>query len=74
MLRQSFQHQANSRKNYCRNITVKIHNQEQHNLYHDKDYLFRDKQKMKEVNSLLRQDVEKQHKKKNGDKEILVAT
>ena len=67
MLRQSFHHQANSRKS-CRNRTVKIHNQGQHNLYHNKDYLCRDRQNMKEVNSLLRQDAEEQHKK-NGNKE-----
>ena len=54
----------------CRNITIKIHNQEQHNLCRDTDYFCRDKQNMKEVNSLSRQDVEKQHKK-NGDKEVL---
>ena len=34
---------------------------------------FYDKQNMKEVNSLSRQDAEEKHKK-NGDKEILVAT
>ena len=57
----------------CHNITVIIHNQEQHNLCRDKDYLCRDIQNMKEVNSLSRQDAEEQHKK-NGDKKILVAT
>ena len=72
MLRQSFHHQANSRKS-CRNITFRIHNQGQHNLCRDKDYFYRDRQNMKEVNSMSRQDVEEQHKK-NGNKEILVAT
>ena len=66
MLQQSFQHQANSRKNYCRDITIRIHNQEQQNLC-------RNKQNMKEVNSLSLQEVEEQHKK-NGDKEIIVVT
>ena len=66
MLRQSFHHQANSRK-LCHNITVII-NQGQHNLYRDKDYFCRNRQNMKEVNSLSRQDAEEQHKK-NGNKE-----
>ena len=65
MLRQSFHHQANSRKS-CHNKIVRIHNQGQHNLC-------RDRQNMKEVNSLSRQDAEEQHKK-NGNKEILVVT
>ena len=56
-----------------RDITFRIHNQEQQNLCRDKDYFCRDKQNMKEVNSPSRQEVEEQHKK-NGDKEILVAT
>ena len=73
MLRQSFHHQANSRKNCCHNIIIRIHNQGQHNLCHDKDYLCRDKQNIKKVNSLSRQDAEEQNKK-NGDKEILCAT
>ena len=67
MLRQSFHHQANSRKSR-RNIIVRIHNQGQHNLCRDKDYFFHDRQNMKEVNSLSRQDVEDQHKK-SGNKE-----
>ena len=67
MLRQSFHHQANSRKSY-RNITVRIHNQGQHNLCREKDYFYRDRQNVKEVNFLSRQDVEEQHKK-NGNKE-----
>ena len=50
-----------------------IHNQDQHNLCRDKDYFYRDKQNMKEVNSLSRQNAEEQHKKNVG-KEILVAT
>ena len=57
----------------CRIITVRIHNQGQHNLYRDKDYFCCHKQNRKEVNSLSRQEAEEQHKK-NGDKEILVAT
>ena len=57
----------------CRNIAVRIHNQEQHNLCYNKDYFCRDKQNIKGVNSLSRQEAEKQHKK-IGDKEILVAT
>ena len=57
----------------CHNITIRIHNQGQHNLCRDKDYFYRNKQNMKEVNSLSRQDAEEQHKK-NGNKEILVAT
>ena len=57
----------------CRDITFRIHNQEQQNLYHDKDYFYRDNQNMKEVNSLLQQEAEEQHKK-DGDKEILVVT
>ena len=67
MLRQSFHHQAHSRKS-CRDTTVRIHNQGQHNLCCEKDYFCRDRQKIKEVNSLSQQDVEKQHKK-NGNKE-----
>ena len=67
MLRQSFHHQANSRKS-CHNITVRIHNQEQHNLCREKDYFCQDRQNIKEVNSLSRQDTEEQHKK-NGNKE-----
>ena len=42
-------------------------------LISDKDYLCHNKQNMKEVNSLSRQEAEGKHKK-NGDKEILVAT
>ena len=57
----------------CRDITFKIHNQEQQNLCRDKDYFCRDKKNIKEVNSLSRQEDEEQHKK-NGDKEILVVT
>ena len=57
----------------CHNITFRIHNQEQQSLYHDKDYLCHDKQNVKELNSLLRQEA-KEQQKKNGDKEILVAT
>ena len=45
----------------------------QHNLYHDQNYFCHDRQNMKEVNSLSRQDAEEQHKK-NGNKEIIVAT
>ena len=67
MLPQSFHHKANSRKS-CRNITVRIQNQGQHNLCRDKDYFCRDRQNKKEVNSLSRQDVKEQHKK-NGNKE-----
>ena len=57
----------------CRDITFKIHNYEQQNLCRDKDYFYRDKQNMKEVNSLSRQGVEEQHKK-NDDKETHVVT
>ena len=57
----------------CRDITFIIHNQKQQSLCHDKDYFCRDKQNVFEVNSLLRQEAEEQHKK-NGNKEILVAT
>ena len=57
----------------CRNITIKIHNQGQHNLSCNKNYFYCDRQNIKEVNSLLRKDAEEQHKK-NGNKEILVAT
>ena len=57
----------------CRNITFRIHNQEQQNLCRDKDYLCRNKQNMKEVNSLSRQGAEEQNKR-SGDKEIHVAT
>ena len=42
-------------------------------LCHDKDYFCYDKQNMREVNSLSRQEVEEQYKR-NGDKEIHVAT
>ena len=63
---------SQQRKSFC-NIIVIIRNKEQHNLCRDKDYFYRDRQNMKEVNSLSRQDAEEQHKK-NGDKEILVAT
>ena len=38
-------------------------------FYCDKDYLCRDNQNMKEVNSLSRHETEEQHKK-NGDKEV----
>ena len=57
----------------CRNITFIIYNQGQHNLYHNKDYFYCDKQNIKEVNSLSRQDVEEEHEN-NGNKEIVVAT
>ena len=56
----------------CHNITVIIYNQGQHNLYHNKDYFCRDKQNIKEVNSLSQQDAEEEHKK-NGNKEILIS-
>ena len=57
----------------CRDITVRIHNLEEQNLCRDKDYFCHDKQNIKEVNSLSRQEAEEQHKK-NGDEEIVVAT
>ena len=57
----------------CRNVTVIIYNQGQHNLYRNKDYFNGDKQNIKEVNSLSQQDVEEEHKK-NGNNEIVVAT
>ena len=57
----------------CRDITFRIHNQEQQNICRDKDYFCCDKQNMKEVNSLLRQEAEEQHQK-NDDKENFVAT
>ena len=60
-------------KKSCRDITLRIHNKEQQNICRDKDYFCRDKQNMREVNSLLRQEIEEQHKR-NGDKEIHVAT
>ena len=63
---------SQQRKSY-RDIAARIHNQVQHNLCREKDYLCLDKQNMKEVNSLSRQETEEQHKN-NGDKEILVAT
>ena len=63
---------SQQRKSCC-DITFRIHNQEQQNLYRDKDYLCRDNQNMKEVNSLSRQEAEEQYKK-DGDKEILVVT
>ena len=63
---------SQQRKSYC-DITFRIHNQEQQKFYHDKDYFCSDKQNMKEVNSLSRQGFEEQHKR-NGDKEIHVAT
>ena len=52
-----------------------IHNSQQRatKFCRDKDYFYRDKQNMKEVNSLSRQGVEEQHKR-NGDKEIYIAT
>ena len=42
-------------------------------LCSDKDYFCRNKQNMREVNSLSRQEVEEQYKR-NGDKEIHVTT
>ena len=57
----------------CRAITFKIHNKEQQNLCRDKYYLCRNKQNIREVNSLSRQEIEKQYKR-NGNKEIHVAT
>ena len=71
MLRQSFQHQANSRKIFCRDITFRVHNKEQQHLGRDKDCFCRDKQNMREVNSMSGHEVEKQHKK-NDDKEVHV--
>ena len=50
----------------CRDITVRIHNKEQQNLS-------RDKQNIREVNSLSRQEIKEQHKR-NDDKEIHAAT
>ena len=55
----------------CRNITFRIHNKEQQNLCRNKDYLCRDKQNIREVNSLSQQEIKEQHKR-NGDKEIHV--
>ena len=55
-------------KKSCHDITFKNHNKVQQNLYRDKIYFCRDKQNMREVNSLSRQEIEKQHKR-NGDKE-----
>ena len=73
MLRQSFQHGASLRKNFCRNkenlchdITFRIHNKEQQNLC-------RNKQNIREVNFLSQQEIKEQHKR-NGDKEIHAAT
>ena len=60
------------RKSY-HDITFRIQNQEQQNLCREKDYLCRDKQSMKEVNSMSQQEVEEQNKR-SGDKEIHVAT
>ena len=60
-------------RKFSRDITFRIHNQKQQNLYRDKDYFCRDNQNMKEVNSLSRQEAEEQQKK-DGDKEILVVT
>ena len=60
-------------KKSCRDITFIIHNKEQQNLCRDEDYLCRDKQNMREVNSLSRQKIEEQHKR-NSDKEIHVTT
>ena len=54
-------------------MTFRIHNQEKQNLCHDNDYFCRDKQNMKEVNSLSRQEVEDKNKR-SGGKEIHVAT
>ena len=45
---------SQQRKSY-RDITLRIHNKEQQNLYRDKDYFYRDKQNIREVNSLSRQ-------------------
>ena len=53
----------------CRDITFRIHNQKQQNLCRDKDYFCRDKQNMKEVNSLSQQEAKEQHKK-NGNKKV----
>ena len=50
----------------CRDITFRIHNKEQQNLS-------RDKQNIREVNSLSRQEIKEQHKR-NDDKEIHAAT
>ena len=63
---------SQQKKSY-RDITFRIHNQEQQNLCRDKDYFSHDKQNMNEVNSLSQQEAEELHKK-YGDKEILVAT
>ena len=63
---------SQQRKSCC-NITVIIYNQGQHNIYRNKDYFSRNRKNIKEVNSLLRQDAKEEHKK-NGNKEILVAT
>ena len=60
-------------RKYCRDITFKIHNKEEQNLCCDKDYLCREKKNMREVNFMLRQEIEEQHKR-NGDKEIHIAT
>ena len=57
----------------CHDIRFRIHNKKQENRYRDKDYFCRDKQNMKEVNSLSRQEVEEQNKR-SGDKEIHVMT
>ena len=57
----------------CHDITFIIHNKEQLNLYRNKDYFCRDKQNMREVNSMLRQEVKEQYKM-NDDKEIHVVT
>ena len=42
----------------CHDITFRIHNKEQQNLCRDKDYFYHDKQNMREVNSLSRQEIE----------------
>ena len=80
MLQKRLQDQANSRKNCCRN-------KENHVATKQSEFTTKGntisvvtkiisvvtKKNMKEVNSLSRQEAEELHKK-NGDKEILVAT
>ena len=80
MLQQSFQYRNNSRKkslsrqrkSYC-DITFRVHKKDQQNIWRGKEVFCRDNQNMREVNSMSRQEVEKQHKR-NGDKEIHAAT
>ena len=63
---------SQQRKSCC-DITFKIHNKEQQNLCRGEDYFCRDKQNIREVNSLSRQEIKEQHRT-NDDKEIHAAT